>query len=145
MGLSATAGESRPLLNSIFSKMVPHLADSKGKLAKAGVPTGLEFEHSPWSSSTGTRAAKTKNPAPKEEGKRKSDPGMDAETLEKTLQVPDGLEADNSALVKWASKTVDELVDEGYLTSLMALLVSEHASIRKEALVNILKAAAKIK
>ena len=145
MGLSATAGESRPLLNSVFSKMVPHLADSKGKLAKAGVPAGLEFEHSPWSPSTGTRAAKTKNPAPKEEGKRKSDPGMDAETLENTLQVPDGLEADNSALVKWVSKTVDELVDEGYLTSLMALLVSQHASIRKEALVNILKAAAKIK
>src|SRR5690606_3439125 len=48
LGLSATAGESRPLLELVFSKMVPHLADSKGKLAKAGVPVGLEFEFNAW-------------------------------------------------------------------------------------------------
>jgi nucleolar pre-ribosomal-associated protein 1 len=144
LGLSATAGESRPLLSLIFSKMVPHLADSKGKLAKAGVPKGLEFELNPRPQATEAKARNTKaTTAGKEEAN--PEPAMDAETLENTLHMPDGLEADNSALVKWATKTVDELVDEGYLTSLIALLVSEHASIRKEALVNILKAAAKIK
>ena len=35
---------------------------------------------------------------------------MDPDTLEHTLHIPDGLEADNSALVKWSTKTVDELV-----------------------------------
>jgi len=144
LGLSATAGESRPLLTSIFSKMVPHLADSKGKLAKAGVPEGVEFKHSPWPLATKTTAKKAKDSTSINEG-GDSEPTMDAETLENALLVPDGLEADNSALIKWSTKTVDELVDEGYLTSLMALLVSEHASIRKEAHVNILKAAVKIK
>lgn len=144
LGLSATAGESRPLLESIFSNMVTHLADSKGKLSKAGVPKGLEFEHNPKPRSTEAKAKKSKSTTASQE-EEKSEPQMDGETLEDTLHIPDGLEADNSALVKWTTKTVDELVDEGYLTSLIALLVSEHASIRKEALVNILKAAAKIK
>ncbi|KAK4039103.1 ribosome 60S biogenesis N-terminal-domain-containing protein [Parachaetomium inaequale] len=144
LGLSATAGESRPLLSLIFSKMVPHLADSKGKLAKAGVPQGLEFELNPRPHTTETKPKKP-NATTAGQEEAKSEPAMDAETLENTLHMPDGLEADNSALVKWATKTVDELVDEGYLTSLIALLVSEHASIRKEALVNILKTAAKIK
>ncbi|KAH6856548.1 ribosome 60S biogenesis N-terminal-domain-containing protein [Chaetomium sp. MPI-CAGE-AT-0009] len=143
LGLSATAGESRPLLDAIFSNMVTYLADSKGKLAKAGVPKGLEFEHNPRPRSTETKAKKPKSMTASQQ-EEKSEPQMDAETLEDTLHVPDGLEADNSALTKWASKTVDELVDDGYLTSLIALLASEHASIRKEALVNILKAAAKI-
>jgi nucleolar pre-ribosomal-associated protein 1 len=144
LGLSATAGESRPLLKLIFAKMVTHLADSKGKLAKAGVPKGLKFEHNPSPPATKASAGKAKSTATKPD-EDKSEPAMDAETLEGTLHMPDGLEADNSALVKWTTKTVDELVDDGYLTSLVALLVSEHASIRKEALVNILKAAAKIK
>lgn len=144
LGLSATAGESRPLLELIFSKMVAHLADSKGKLAKSGVPRGLSFTHNPLSPTTETRAGGTKDPVASKGGAKVST-AMDPEILEDTLHVPDGLEADNSGLVKWSTKTVDELVDEGYVSSLIALLASEHASIRKEALVNILKAAAKIK
>ncbi|EAQ88024.1 hypothetical protein CHGG_04643 [Chaetomium globosum CBS 148.51] len=144
LGLSATAGESRPLLDSIFSSMVTYLADSKGKLAKAGVPKDLEFEHNPTPRNTETKAKKPRSTTASQ-AEEKSEPQMDAEALEDTLHLPDSLEADNAALVKWTTKTVDELVDEGYLTSLIALLVSEHASIRKEALVNILKAAAKIK
>ncbi len=145
LGFSAAAGESRPLLQVIFSKMVPHLGDTKGKLAKAGIPEGLKFEHSTAPPKAAIRDGKAKGLAAALGSGAGSEPALDADRLEQTLLVPDGLEADNSALVKWAPKTVDELIDEGYLTSLMALLVSEHASIRKEALVNILKAAAKIK
>ncbi|KAJ4300310.1 hypothetical protein N0V88_002983 [Collariella sp. IMI 366227] len=144
LGLSATAGESRALLKLIFSKMATHLADSKGKLAKTGVPKGLKFTHNPWPPASKTPAATVKKQTSSETGVSPK-PVMDAEALESTLHMPDGLEADNSALVKWASKTVDELVDEGFLISLMALLASEHASIRKEALVNLLKAVARIK
>jgi len=144
LGLSVTAGESGPLLDLVFSKMATHLADGKGRLAKVGVPRNLEFEHNSTPLTTETKARKAKATTAGREG-AKPELAMDEETLENTLHVPDGLEADNSALVKWSSKTVDELVDEGYLTSLITLLASEHASIRKEAHVNILKAAAKIK
>ncbi|KAK4146765.1 nucleolar pre-ribosomal-associated protein 1 [Dichotomopilus funicola] len=148
LGLSVSAGENRALLELIFTKMTTHLADNKGKLAKAGVPKGLEFEYNKRPTAAGTKAKQSKAAASAAAGKEDSQPKqpvMDVEALEETLHVPDGLEADNSALVKWATKTADELVDDGYLTSLIALLVSEHASIRKEALVSILKAAAKIK
>jgi nucleolar pre-ribosomal-associated protein 1 len=144
LGFSATAGESRPLLELIFSKMVAHLVDAKGKLAKSGVPKGLQFTHNPLSPAAEIPAGKAKDSVASKDG-AKTGAVMDAETLKNTLQVPDGLEADNSGLVKWSTKTVDELVDEGYVSSLIALLASEHGSIRKEALVNILKAAAKIK
>ncbi|KAK4232948.1 nucleolar pre-ribosomal-associated protein 1 [Achaetomium macrosporum] len=144
LGFSAIAGETRPLLDLLFSKMLTHLADSKGKLAKAGVPEGLQFQHNPWPLVPEAKAGEAKHPVASQE-KGKSELIMDAETLENALHTADGLEADNSALVKWSTKTADELVDEGYLTSLIALLVSEHTSIRKEALVSILKAAAKIK
>lgn len=144
LGLSVTAGESKPLLNLIFSKMAAHLGDSKGRLAKLGIPKGLQFEHNPRPQTSEAPARKPDTSTPALE-RGQNGVTMDAESLENMLHTPDGLEADNSALVKWSSKSVDELVDEGYLTSLMVLLASEHGSIRKEALVNILKAAAKIK
>jgi nucleolar pre-ribosomal-associated protein 1 len=144
LGLCATAGESRTLLNAMFSTMVTHLADSKGKLAKAGIPEGLQFQHNPWppAPASGSRPGRVENSQVDRSGS-KTEPAMNAEALENVLHVADHLDVDNSALVKWSSKTVDELVDEGYLASLISLLVSEHASIRKEALVNVLKAAAK--
>ncbi|KAL2189742.1 hypothetical protein L209DRAFT_678553 [Thermothelomyces heterothallicus CBS 203.75] len=144
LGLSATAGESQPLLDLVFSKMVAHLSDTKGKLAKAGVPRNLAFEHNTPQPTSEPKARKGRDTTTGQQEPR-PEPAVDEEVLENTLHVPDVLEADNSALMKWSSKTVDELVDEGYLASLIALLASEHASIRKEALVNILKAAAKIK
>ncbi|KAK6957719.1 hypothetical protein Daesc_000507 [Daldinia eschscholtzii] len=64
--------------------------------------------------------------------------------LEQRLAVPITTIKDNS-LSKWTSKTPEELVEEGYASSLIRLLLSEHPSIRKEALVNIVKVAAKIK
>ncbi|KAK4640423.1 hypothetical protein QC761_603000 [Podospora bellae-mahoneyi] len=141
LGLSATVGESRPILSSIFSKMVSDLPDPKGKLAKAGVPERLEFQHNSWSSSK----PKSEKKAVDTQDAATLETNIDQETLEGVLHVPDSLEAENSALMKWANKTADELVDEGYATSLIALLASEHASIRKEALVSILKVADKIK
>lgn len=146
LGFSAMGGESRPLLELMFSKMITHLADSKGKLAKSGVAEELQFTHNSWPATQQALAGKGKNSEPTLEGKgTQAATIMDAETLENILQAPDGLAADNSTLVKWPLKTVDELVDEGYVASLIALLASEHASIRKEGLVNILKAAAKIR
>lgn len=64
--------------------------------------------------------------------------------LEEMLHSPDLLAVDNSALTKWSTLSVDELLDEGHAHSLICLLASEHTSIRKEALTNILRMALKI-
>ncbi|EFQ30593.1 ribosome biogenesis protein Urb1 [Colletotrichum graminicola] len=70
---------------------------------------------------------------------------LDDSSLEAILDVPFGPDEDNSALLKWNFKSVEDLVDEGYAAALIRLLWSEHASIRQEALTNILKMAAKFK
>ncbi|KAI0152435.1 ribosome 60S biogenesis N-terminal-domain-containing protein [Hypoxylon sp. NC0597] len=69
---------------------------------------------------------------------------ISADDLEQKLSVPVTTSKDNS-LSKWTSKTPEELAEEGYASSLIRLLCSEHSSIRKEALTNIVKMAAKIK
>ncbi|XXG98485.1 syntaxin binding protein 1 [Hypoxylon texense] len=66
------------------------------------------------------------------------------EELEQRLAVPIPASKDSS-LSRWTPKTPEELVEEGYASSLIRLLSSEHASIRKEALTNIVKVATKIK
>jgi len=53
--------------------------------------------------------------------------------------------AKENALLKWSTKTPEELVEEGHAVSAIWLLASEHISIRKEALVTLAKMAAKIK
>ncbi|KAI8624550.1 ribosome 60S biogenesis N-terminal-domain-containing protein [Xylariaceae sp. FL1651] len=69
---------------------------------------------------------------------------ISAQELEDRLATPVLTSKENS-LLKWSSKPPEELVEEGYATSLILLLSSEHASIRKEALTNIVKMATKIK
>ncbi|KAI1274158.1 ribosome 60S biogenesis N-terminal-domain-containing protein [Xylaria sp. FL0933] len=76
----------------------------------------------------------------------KSDPAtrMSSEEFEDRLAVPILTGKENS-LHKWSSKPPEELVEEGHAASLILLLSSEHASIRKEALTNAIKMATKIK
>ncbi|KAI1409602.1 ribosome 60S biogenesis N-terminal-domain-containing protein [Hypoxylon sp. FL1857] len=69
---------------------------------------------------------------------------ISADDLEQRLSVPITT-AKDSSLSRWTSKTPEELAEEGYASSLIRLLYSEHSSIRKEALTNIVKMAAKIK
>ncbi|EKD14940.1 uncharacterized protein L3040_005015 [Drepanopeziza brunnea f. sp. 'multigermtubi'] len=51
---------------------------------------------------------------------------------------------DHKALTKWTTKEIDEVVDGGHSAALIMLLSSEHLSVRKEALTNISKVAAKL-
>ncbi|KAK7752030.1 hypothetical protein SLS62_005993 [Diatrype stigma] len=71
---------------------------------------------------------------------------LSPQDLEEQLAVPIAPIKD-SALLKWASKTPEELVEEGHAAALIWLLASaeHHPSIRREALTNIAKMAAKIK
>lgn len=57
----------------------------------------------------------------------------------------DALNEDHGALVKWTTKEIDEVIEDGHATALIALLSSEHLSVRKEALTNISKFASKLK
>jgi nucleolar pre-ribosomal-associated protein 1 len=67
------------------------------------------------------------------------------EDLEELLHLPLPVEEDTSALVKWSTKNVEDLIEDGWAARLVRLLASEHINIRKEAVTNILKMAAKIK
>lgn len=75
---------------------------------------------------------------------KEDEDAMSQASLAKMLDVPAPSSKDNSALSKWVRKEPDELVEEGYAASVISLLASEHTSIRKEALTNIVKMAAKI-
>ncbi|KAK7927260.1 hypothetical protein PG985_004258 [Apiospora marii] len=70
---------------------------------------------------------------------------VEQEQLEQLLHVPVKASKDNNALMNWASKTPEELVEEGYTASVIWLLASEHPSIRKEALISLTKIALKVK
>jgi nucleolar pre-ribosomal-associated protein 1 len=52
---------------------------------------------------------------------------------------------DHKSLVKWTTKEVEEMIEDGYAAALIMLLSSEHLSVRKEAAINISKFAAKLK
>ncbi|EGX94696.1 ribosome biogenesis protein Urb1 [Cordyceps militaris CM01] len=69
---------------------------------------------------------------------------VDEARLEEMLHQPFLPEEDNSALVKWPAKNVEDLVEDGLAAGLVKLLASPHIHIRKEALTNILKMAAKV-
>lgn len=70
---------------------------------------------------------------------------IDLSKLEELLHVPFAASEDNTALVKWTTKNVEDLVEDGWAAGLIRLLSSEHTNIRKEAFTNILKMAAKFK
>ncbi|KAM0438841.1 hypothetical protein ACHAPT_001602 [Fusarium lateritium] len=77
------------------------------------------------------------------DGKSKS--SLDPSKLEEMLHVPFSEDEDATALTKWTGKNAEDLVEDGWAAGLIRLLSSTHINIRKEALTNILKMAAKLK
>ncbi|ESA42852.1 hypothetical protein GE21DRAFT_5736 [Neurospora crassa] len=143
LGYSAAAGESKPLLEAALAVMSDSFAKGLGK--SLAVPKKHPFKQAGVGKSIQAKQDRNNTAANGDKPESGDDiAALDSEQLERVLDVPDNLATDNSALVKWQSKSVDELVDEGYAISLISLLASEHASIRKEALVNILKMASKV-
>ncbi|OAA55323.1 ribosome biogenesis protein [Niveomyces insectorum RCEF 264] len=69
----------------------------------------------------------------------------DTSTLEALLDVPPVPALDTAILSKWANKPADELVEEGHAAALIMLLVSDDDSVRRQALVNLVRLAAKIR
>ncbi|KAL1874789.1 hypothetical protein VTK73DRAFT_143 [Phialemonium thermophilum] len=143
VGLSRLNGEDNALLDIILRKFQGSFPKDLSRDIRGTLPKGMDIGEAPFP--TGKRAA---GEDAGESGRpREPRPPIAGEThsLESYFtDGPVGLKLDNSALSRWSTKTVDELVEEGYAVALISLLASEHTSIRKEALVNVMKMAAKI-
>lgn len=68
-----------------------------------------------------------------------------ASLMETMLEDTDPLVYDNSALVKWTHKDIEDVIEGGHAAALVMLLSSETLSVRKEAVTNIAKFTAKLK
>ncbi|KAH6668644.1 ribosome 60S biogenesis N-terminal-domain-containing protein [Plectosphaerella plurivora] len=135
LGYAKAAGEDATVVALLAGKMNEALAET-GAEVKPKYKGEVE-QPKKGSSKIAIGTSKTTEEVDKE---------LDASGLEALLDVSMDLdEEDNSALTKWSSKSVDDLLDGTHIPALMRLLWSEHASIRQEALTNILKMAARIR
>lgn len=129
----ALTQDSQDLLQILHSRAMAHLPS----LAKLGDKKCTKRLRSLAASDA------EQDPPSKEVSAQQTQPD-DAELLA-PLSVPITLPEDTSALIKWGSKSVDDLIEDDWPPQLISLLQSEHVNIRKEAHTNILKMAAKIK
>lgn len=141
VGSSKAAGEDGVPLDRVFDKQRSHFPEVVQKKTLKELPSTVGFETTSGALSNGESKMDIDTlEAPGQEDKA----AAAAKSLDEQFAQPSQYDLDNSALHKWANKAADEIIEEGYATSLIALLASEHTSIRKEAVTNILKMAAKI-
>lgn len=143
LGFCALIGEHPGILQAILGQLAPAFQERSGARAQLVLPKGLTLGRS-------TRGMSTRNQGEGAMANTSTNNSGDAspvdlETLRTTLDVPLAQAADNAALSRWASKSADDLVEDGHAAALIGLLASDHISIRKEALTNILKMAAKLR
>lgn len=84
-------------------------------------------------------------PLPEEQSSKAPSDFVKARVTESMLETSNEQPEDHTALVRWANKEVDEVIEAGHAAALVKLLSSEHLSVRKEAATNISKFAAKLK
>jgi nucleolar pre-ribosomal-associated protein 1 len=136
LGYAKAAEEDATVVALLASKMNETLAET-GVEVKPKYKGEVEQKKKGASTSTSAGKMADGNDADNE---------LDQSGLEALLDVSMAVdEEDNSALTKWTSKSVDDLIDGTHISALMRLLWSEHASIRQEALTNLLKMAARIR
>ncbi|KAI0406175.1 ribosome 60S biogenesis N-terminal-domain-containing protein [Xylaria palmicola] len=137
---SLQAGISRAFLSTISNLMVDALGDKKLG-AKITLPKQKSSSHEDTEMLDGEPESASHSIG---DTRDNSEVQLSAQELEDRLAVP-MLSSKENSLLKWSSKPPEELVEEGHAASLILLLSSEHASIRKEALTNVIKMATKIK
>lgn len=137
-GHSVAVGESKSWMKALLQKMNSALPG--GSEMKLKVPKDVTFD-----STQEKDTASSKQKASAKRGKKTEPVVIDAAALEELLHEPFAESDDNSALTKWVTKSVDDILEDDHATALIRLLGSSHASIRMEALTNILKLAAKIR
>ncbi|OIW31790.1 hypothetical protein CONLIGDRAFT_641571 [Coniochaeta ligniaria NRRL 30616] len=141
LGSSKAAGEDPALLERVFSKLRSHFPEVVQKKTLKKFPTNVGVEEVSLTPLTEATQMDIDSP---ESLDQQHKPAAGTKSLDQLFSQPLEYDLDNSALHKWANKAADEIVEEGYATSLITLLASEHTSIRKEAVTNILKMAAKL-
>lgn len=135
LGQSKLEGIRDQLLQAVLKKLKTGFGESKAKKYLSVPEESPDQDQMDLDESPAQKAARQDGGASQ----------YSQEQLEEMLLVPIVVSKDNNALVKWTSKSVEELVEEGYAASVVWLLASEHPSIRKEALTSIVKIAAKVK
>lgn len=136
-GCHLWGGGDRELLGALYQGICRHLSSNKVELADLGDGSVVEALQRHGSD------ADADAPAARTAGGSK--PQLSESALEDVLHVPFSESGDATALVRWTTKSVEDLVEDGWAASLVGLLSSEHTNIRKEALTGILKMAARIK
>lgn len=126
-------------LGRVYQKIEECFSSRSAKLA------GLGKRKIPKNLSSGSQDGEDDDQKEEEEQKsHQREAGMDEARLEEALHIPFSKSEDTGVLLKWHTKGVEDLIEDGLVTGLIRLLSSEHTSIRKEALTNILKMAAKM-
>ncbi|SPN98612.1 related to URB1 Nucleolar protein required for the normal accumulation of 25S and 5.8S rRNAs [Cephalotrichum gorgonifer] len=142
-GYSVAAGESLACVKVLLQKMNPDWpagSDPRLKLFRDAA-AGLDNKNSNIASGSALPSRQKSTTG----HEKLAGPVMDVVRLEALLHEPFAEPEDNSALTKWVTKSVDDILEDGHAVALIRLLGSEHASIRMEALTNILKLAAKVR
>lgn len=141
LGFSKAAGEDPILLERVFSKLRTHFPPTVQKRELKKFPDNIDVGRASLTPVTDASPMDIDGPE-SPDGQHKA--VAETKSLDQLFPQTPQYDLDNSALHRWANKAADELVEEGYATSLITLLASEHTSIRKEAVTNILKMAGKI-
>ncbi|KAL6858475.1 ribosome 60S biogenesis N-terminal domain-containing protein [Trichoderma novae-zelandiae] len=128
-------------LERVYAKIEECFSSHSVKLAKLGK------RKIPKTSSSGHRGGEDDDDDDDQEhegSSQQKETRLEQAQLEEALHVPPASSEDTGVLLKWHNKAVEDLIEDGLITSLIRLLASEHVNFRKEALTNILKMAAKI-
>lgn len=140
LSFSISAGEDSGLLTIISEKMTDVLAAKVKKPIRIKQMDAGETTKTAGGVAVDGEAGVGTNP-PEAVGQEAT---SDAE-LGEALHVPRLDGEDTAALTKWWTKSVEDLLDDGHVQGVVRLVLSPHTHIRKEALANILKMAAKIR
>lgn len=141
LGSSKAAGEDPILLERVFSKLRNHFPATVQKRILKKFPDNVDVERAPLTPVTDASPMDIDGP---ESSDQQHKAAAETKSLDQLFPQTPQYDLNNSALHRWANKAADEIVEEGYATSLITLLASEHTSIRKEAVTNILKMAGKL-
>ncbi|KAM0511293.1 hypothetical protein ACHAPE_010037 [Trichoderma viride] len=125
-------------LKRVYSKIEESLASRSVKLA------GLGKRKISKSLTSGSQEDENDDQEGEDQNGGEKQTALDEGKLEEALHIPFSSPEDTAVLLRWHAKGVEDLVEDGLIASLIRLLASEHTNIRKEALTNILKMAAKI-
>lgn len=136
---SIAAGENKTWIKALLQKM------SSSVPADSGLHLKVSKEAAKDSSRKEDTGLQPKQKAAAKSGEEAAPAVIDATRLEELLHEPFAESEDNSALTKWVTKSIDDVLEDGHAVALIRLLGSSHASIRMEALTNILKLAAKLR